>query len=89
MEIITFSPGSKTAKLGYLAFTLSGLALVLIGQEYGMGGACITLALIFNPFKREVFQRLATYQKVGITTQAIIGMLLIGFEVGKALKAFW
>ena len=89
METVTFSPGGKAAKLGYKAFTLGGLALILIGQEYGMGGACITLALIFNPFKREVFHRLAAYQKIGITAQAIIGTMLIGYEVGKALNLFW
>lgn len=68
----------KQNRIIYFAFTLSGLLVLILTQEFSWAGVALALALIFNPFPDRPFPELSIGQKSIILAQMVIALLLIG-----------
>jgi hypothetical protein len=64
----------------YLAFTLSGLLILLLAKDPGWAGINLALAFAFNPYGEKSFSDLSHLQKAQLIGQMVLALFLIGWD---------
>jgi hypothetical protein len=78
MKPRTISPSQ--GRYIYLAFTISGLLILLLAKDPGWAGIHLALAFAFNPYGEKSYSDLSRLQKAGLILQSVLALFLIGWD---------
>jgi hypothetical protein len=71
----------KQGRFIYLVFTISGLLMLLLAQDFSWAGISFALALVFNPYPEKKFTNFNAVQKAHILGQMGLAILFIGISL--------